>query len=63
MIKAYITFSDDTAKVLLFQSLTEALLKVKLEIGIGDTFVIKEDGVLLAKGKVETYNLDYGRFK
>ena len=63
MIKAYITFSDDTAKVLSFQSLTEALIKVKLEIGIGDTFVIKEDGVLLAKGKVETYNLDYGRFK
>jgi len=63
MIKAYIKFSDDTAKVMSFSSLTEALMKVRLELEVGDSFIIKEDGVLLAKGKIETYNLDYGRFK
>ena len=55
MITAYITYSDNSTKVLVFNSLSVALDTVRTKLEVGDSFVIREDKTLLAKGKIENY--------
>lgn len=53
-IKVQVTYADKTKGSFNFESLTEAL-KIKRVLNIGDTFLIKEGEVKLAKGKMEPY--------
>ena len=55
MITAYITHSDNSTKVLVFNSLSVALDTVRTKLEVGDSFVIREGKTLLAKGKIENY--------
>jgi hypothetical protein len=63
MIVATITYVDKRKDTITFTSLADALQKVRSMLDIGDSFVIKENNVLLAKGVMEQFKESiWGKF-
>lgn len=55
MIEAYITYSDKTTKIKIYKSLANALEELRDDLDIGDSFVIREGKVVLARCYIEDF--------
>jgi hypothetical protein len=59
MMKAYITYSDKTTTIKVYKSLATALRELRINLEVGDSFVIREGKKLLAKCTITDYKGDY----
>lgn len=59
MIKAYITYIDKTTQIKVYKSLVTALQELRVNLDIGDSFVIREGKTLLAKCTITDYKGDF----